>query len=161
MSGTIATAFSWQTASSIWPESWGKCTGNQNKKKLLCFAELDATVAMKIAPPTPSMFSVHTIAGQSVVPQTAAPVDGNSQLHLNGVVSVTCKNASAHKRVHSPSSDECFKRLKDVKQVRVSRRSYAQGTFQLRKVGVIFCPTLKDSVALQSSKRYQENINSH
>nr|XP_056709378.1 poly(A) polymerase gamma [Euleptes europaea] len=54
-------------------------------------SRLDSTVVMEVAP-HPSACSISTVAGQNIVPPVIT---------------------SAHKRSHSPCSEECFKKLKD------------------------------------------------
>lgn len=55
---------------------------------------------------------------QNKIPPTIILPSTHSQGHLDGVNSI--KNNSAHKRDHSPISEDCFKRLKDVDKVSVS-----------------------------------------
>ncbi|XP_039203480.1 poly(A) polymerase gamma isoform X5 [Crotalus tigris] len=49
---------------------------------------------------------------QNIIPPTITLASTHSWEHLDGISSI--KNNSAHKRDHSPISEDCFKRLKDV-----------------------------------------------
>ncbi|XP_053102860.1 poly(A) polymerase gamma isoform X2 [Hemicordylus capensis] len=70
---------------------------------------LDSTVAVKTAPLPPNACSIPAVVGQNLI---LAPT--HSQQHLDAIASMSAKNASAHKRGHSPSTEECFKRLRDA-----------------------------------------------
>ncbi|XP_070803583.1 poly(A) polymerase gamma [Pituophis catenifer annectens] len=59
-----------------------------------------------------SSSSVSMAIEQNKIPPTIILASTHSQGHLDGVNSI--KNNSAHKRDHSPISEDCFKRLKDV-----------------------------------------------
>ncbi|XP_054852398.1 poly(A) polymerase gamma isoform X2 [Eublepharis macularius] len=78
-------------------------------------SRLGSTVAMEVAP-SQSACSISTVVGQNVIPPIIAPISTYSPQHLNAVTSIISKNASPHKRSHSPCSEECFKRLKDVEK---------------------------------------------
>ncbi|KAJ6667048.1 hypothetical protein lerEdw1_019051 [Lerista edwardsae] len=69
-------------------------------------------IVIKMAPPPLGTCSIPVVVGQNMIPTVTAPA--HSQQPLDGIASINTKNASAHKRDHSPSSEECFKRLKDV-----------------------------------------------
>ncbi|XP_048362907.1 poly(A) polymerase gamma [Sphaerodactylus townsendi] len=75
-------------------------------------SRMDSTVAMEVAVP-PSACNISTFAGQTIVAPIIAPTPAHSMQHLNGMASVISKNASVHKRSHSPCSEEPFKKLKN------------------------------------------------
>ncbi|KAM6459618.1 poly(A) polymerase gamma [Liasis olivaceus] len=73
--------------------------------------ELDLTATVDTALPLSSC-SVSMAIEQNRIPPTIAPASTHSQGYLDGIDFV--KNNSAHKRGHSPASEDCLKRLKDV-----------------------------------------------
>lgn len=72
---------------------------------------------IKMVPLPPGPCSTPMVVGQNMIPTIIAPV--HSQKPFDGIASIDMKNASLHKRDHSPSTEECFKRLKDVGEVRI------------------------------------------
>ncbi|XP_059575546.1 poly(A) polymerase gamma isoform X3 [Alligator mississippiensis] len=70
----------------------------------------ETTVTIKVA--SPAGCTIPTVVGRNVIPRLVAPQVARSQQHLNGISTMNAKGA-ASKRPHSPSSEECPKRLKD------------------------------------------------
>ncbi|XP_014381350.1 poly(A) polymerase gamma isoform X2 [Alligator sinensis] len=70
----------------------------------------ETTVTIKVT--SPAGCTIPTVVGRNVIPRLVAPQVARSQQHLNGISTMNDKSA-APKRPHSPSSEECPKRLKD------------------------------------------------
>ncbi|XP_044284850.1 poly(A) polymerase gamma isoform X2 [Varanus komodoensis] len=70
-----------------------------------------------VVAPLPNACSVSMALGQNATASSVAPVLAHSQQQQqDGLASGIIKNSPAHKRGHSPASEECFKRLKDVEK---------------------------------------------
>ncbi|XP_061481762.1 poly(A) polymerase gamma [Rhineura floridana] len=67
-------------------------------------SQLDSTVAANIC------------SSSKTVDHNMAAAIAHSQQHLDDVASVSIKNSCAHKRGHSPASEDCFKRLRDIEK---------------------------------------------
>ncbi|XP_025019397.1 poly(A) polymerase gamma [Python bivittatus] len=80
-------------------------------RSVMSVPELDLTATVDTALPLSSC-SVSMAIEQNRIPPTIAPASTYSQGYLDGIGSV--KNNFAHKRGHSPASEDCLKRLKDV-----------------------------------------------
>ncbi|XP_067421297.1 poly(A) polymerase gamma isoform X3 [Emydura macquarii macquarii] len=59
--------------------------------------------------------TIPTVVGRNVIPRLITPPPVQGQPLLNGISTINSTN-SAPKRPHSPSSEECTKRLKDVEK---------------------------------------------
>lgn len=80
---------------------------------------------MEVGPP-PSACNISTVARQNTGPPIIAPISAFPSQQLNAIASVISKNASTHKRSHSPCSNECIKKLKNGGKVRSSWHSEVQ-----------------------------------
>ncbi|XP_043367887.1 poly(A) polymerase gamma isoform X1 [Dermochelys coriacea] len=68
-----------------------------------------------VLPPTGC--TIPTVVGRNVISRLITPPPAQGQQLLNGISTLNSKNA-APKRPHSPSSEECTKRLKDIEKVK-------------------------------------------
>ncbi|XP_074844594.1 poly(A) polymerase gamma [Carettochelys insculpta] len=102
-----------------------------------------------IIPPTGC--TIPTVVGRNVIPRfiTSPPTQG--QLLLNGILTLNSKN-TAPKRPHSPSSEECNKRLKDVEKVKTHFNTESKG----KRFGEMHTDKLRKS--LQESLEQEESM---
>uniref|UniRef100_A0A8C3SPM0 polynucleotide adenylyltransferase n=1 Tax=Chelydra serpentina TaxID=8475 RepID=A0A8C3SPM0_CHESE len=77
-----------------------------------------------VLPPTGC--TIPTVVGRNVIPRFITPPPAQGQQLLNGISTINSKNA-APKRPHSPSSEECTKRLKDIEKVKTHFNMESKG----------------------------------
>ncbi|KAM9155678.1 poly(A) polymerase gamma-like [Pangshura tecta] len=77
-----------------------------------------------VLPPTGC--TIPTVIGRNVIPRLITPPSAQGQQLLNGISTINSKNA-APKRPHSPSSEECTKRLKDIEKVKTHFNMESKG----------------------------------
>ncbi|KAM7171775.1 LOW QUALITY PROTEIN: poly(A) polymerase gamma [Macrochelys suwanniensis] len=77
-----------------------------------------------VLPPTGC--TIPTVVGRNVIPRLITPPPAQGQQLLNGISTINSKNA-APKRPHSPSSEECTKRLKDIEKVKTHFNMESKG----------------------------------
>ncbi|XP_075781647.1 poly(A) polymerase gamma isoform X4 [Pelodiscus sinensis] len=66
---------------------------------------------------SPTGCIIPTVVGRNVIPRLITSPPAQGQQLLNGILTINSKNV-APKRSHSPSSEECTKRLKDIEKVK-------------------------------------------
>ncbi|XP_065445697.1 poly(A) polymerase gamma isoform X1 [Chrysemys picta bellii] len=77
-----------------------------------------------VLPPTGC--TIPTVVGRNVIPRLITPPSAQGQPLLNGISTINSTNA-APKRPHSPSSEECTKRLKDIEKVKTHFNMESKG----------------------------------
>ncbi|XP_073191411.1 poly(A) polymerase gamma [Lepidochelys kempii] len=96
-----------------------------------------------VLPPTGC--AIPTVVGRNVISRLITPPPAQGQQLLNGISTLNSKNA-APKRPHSPSSEECTKRLKDIEKVKTHFNMESKG----ERVGEMYIDklqkTLQDSL---------------